>query len=99
VVSPIIDTELTAAFGSHGTVSGSASCNSDSAGYEVDGNTITISLPISTMMACAEPEGIMEQEQEFLTALGTAATYQIRGDSMEMRTVEGSIAVSFAPTQ
>jgi heat shock protein HslJ len=97
VVSPIIGTELTAAFGVDGTVTGSAGCNTYSAGYEVDGNAISIGLTISTMMACAEPAGIMEQEQEFLTALGTAATYQIRGDSMEMRTAEGSIAVSFAP--
>ena len=36
-----------------GTLSGSAGCNSYSAGYEVDGNSITIGLPISTLMACA----------------------------------------------
>ena len=47
------------------------------------------------MTACEQPEGIMEQEQEYLTALGTAATYQINGDRLEMRTAEGSIAVNF----
>lgn len=95
VVSVIIGTELTASFGADGTVTGSAGCNNYSAGYEVDGNSISIGLAISTMMACADPEGIMEQEQEYLTALGTAATYQITGDRMEMRTAEGSIAVTF----
>ena len=90
-----IGTELTAAFGEDGTLSGSAGCNNYSAGYEVDGNNISIGLPISTMMACAEPAGIMEQEQEYLTALPTAATYQITGDRLEMRTAEGSIAASF----
>ena len=95
VVSVIIGTELTAAFGEDGTLSGSAGCNNYSAGYEVDGNNISIGLPISTMMACAEPAGIMEQEQEYLTALPTAATYQITGDRLEMRTAEGSIAASF----
>ena len=89
VVSVIIGTELTAAFGADGIVTGSAGCNNYSAGYEVDDSNISIGLPISTMMACAEPEGIMEQEQEYLTALGTAATYQITGDRMEMRTAEG----------
>jgi len=53
VVSIIIGTELTAAFGADGTLTGSASCNAYSAGYEVDGNAISIGLPISTMMACA----------------------------------------------
>jgi heat shock protein HslJ len=95
VVSVIIGTELTASFGADGTVSGSAGCNNYSAGYELDGNSISIGLAISTMMACDQPEGIMEQELEYLTALGTAATYQITGDRMEMRTAEGSIAVTF----
>ncbi len=90
---------MTADFGSDGTVTGSAGCNNYSAGHEVDGNTISIGLPIATMMACDQPEGIMEQEQEFLTALGTAATYQIQGDFMEMRTAEGSIAATFEPAQ
>ena len=76
-------------------MSGSSSCNSYQAGYEVDGNSITIGLPISTMMACAESVGIMEQEQEYLTAIGTAATYQISGDSKEVRTAERSIVASF----
>jgi heat shock protein HslJ len=70
-------------------------CNTYQAGYEVDGNNITIGLPISTLMACAEPDGIMEQEQEYLTALSTAATYQISGDSMEMRTADMSRVASF----
>jgi heat shock protein HslJ len=95
VVSVIIGTELTAAFGEDGTLSGLAGCNSYSAGYEVEGNNISIGLPISTMMACAEPEGIMEQEQEYLTALSTAATYQITGDRLEMRTAEGATVATF----
>ena len=41
------------------------------------------------MMACPEPEGIMEQEQQYLAALETAATYKITGLDMEMRTSEG----------
>lgn len=76
-------------------MSGSSGCNSYQAGYEVDGNNITISLPISTMMACAESDGIMEQEQEYLTAIGIAATQQISGDSMEVRTSKRPIVASF----
>jgi len=38
---------------------------------------------------------IMAQEEEYLAALGTVATYQIIGDKLEMRTAEGSLAVDF----
>ena len=89
VVSSIIGTEMTATFDADGAVSGSAGCNSYSAGYEVAGDAITILMSLSTtMMACAEPEGIMEQEQEFLTALQSAASDKITGDRLEMRTAE-----------
>lgn len=94
VVSSIIGTEMTAAFGEDGSISGSAGCNRYSAGYQVDGKTIAIGLPIATRRFCAEPEGIMEQEQEYLTALGTAATYRMTGDRMEMRTAEGSLVAT-----
>jgi heat shock protein HslJ len=95
VVSSIIGTEMTAAFGADGTVSGSAGCNQYRAGYEIAGNTISIGLATATRRFCAEPERTMEQEQEFLTALGTAATYRTTGDTMEMRTAKGSIVATF----
>ena len=95
VVSSIINTEMTAAFGADGTVSGSAGCNQYSAGYQLDGNGISIGLPITTRRFCAEPEGIMEQEQDYLTALGTAATHRMTGDRMELRSAEGSIVATF----
>lgn len=96
VVSSIIGTEMTADFDTDGTLIGSAGCNTYSGEYKVEGEAITISLPpVSIMTACEQPEGIMEQEQEYLAALGTVATYQISGDRLEMRTAEGSLAVDF----
>lgn len=94
VVSPIIDTELTAVFNSDGTLSGSAGCNTYSAPYQVSDNSITIGLPIATMMECDQPEGIMTQEQEFLAALQTAATLEFRGDMLEFRTADDALAVT-----
>ena len=38
----------------------------------------------------------MEQETEFLAALGTVATYTIQGDQLELRTADGALAASFA---
>lgn len=95
VVSAIGGTELSATFGDDGQVSGTAGCNNYFASFEADAaaGTITIGQPGSTMMACAEPEGIMEQEQEFLAALATAATYRIEGNMLEMRTADDALAM------
>lgn len=95
VVSVIIDTEMTATFGVDGQVTGSAGCNNYFAGYEVDGESISIGMPGATMMMCVEPEGIMEQEQQYLAALQTAATYRIDLDRLELRTADGALAANF----
>ena len=95
VVSSILGTEMTAAFGADGTVSGSGGCNRYSAGYQIDGSTITVGPAKATRKFCAEPEGVAQQEQEFLTALGTAAEYRITGQRLVLRTAEGSIVATF----
>ena len=95
VTTLIIGTEMTAIFGEDGALSGSAGCNTYNAPYQTDGDSITIGPAASTRMMCAEPEGIMEQETQYLAALSTAATYKIDGSRLEMRTAEGSIVANF----
>jgi len=95
VVSVLAETTLTADFHEDGTLSGSAGCNNYNSTFTVDGSDITISPPASTMMACAEPNGIMEQEAAYLAAIQTAVTYQINGDNMELRDAEGALAATF----
>ncbi len=102
VVGVIGGTQLTAVFGADGTLSGAAGCNNYSGGYTVDGEgNIQIGPLMSTMMACGEPEGIMEQEMQYLAALQTAATYSMEGDTMQLRTAEDALAAQFvrAPQQ
>jgi len=93
VVSPILDTELTLVFDSEGKLSGRV-CNSYFGAYETGKGTIKISELGQTEMYCVEPEGIMEQESQFLQALATAATYRVDGNRLEMRTAGDEIAVS-----
>ncbi len=90
MVSVISGSEITAKFGEEGTMSGSAGCNSYSAGYETDGDSIIIGPSISTQMFCAEPEGVMDQEAQYLAALQNAAVYQIDGPRLEIRDANGS---------
>jgi len=92
VTSPIIGTNLTAIFGSDGNLSGNAGCNTYNGPYKVDGKNIKIGPLASTMMACGEPAGVMDQEAQFLAALNSAATYRVEGTLMELRTAEDALA-------
>ncbi len=95
VISVIIGTEITASFGKEGTLSGSAGCNNYIATYEGDGDNISIGPAAATRMFCQEPDGVLEQEVQYLAALETASTYLIEVDKMEMRTAEGALAATF----
>jgi heat shock protein HslJ len=61
-------TTITAVF-SEGLISGSAGCNTYSAPIVPGDGFFTIGPPAVTFSICTEPEGIMEQETEFLAAL------------------------------
>ena len=65
-----------------GNVGGSGACNSFSSSYEVDGETISISPTMAvTLMLC--PEGA-ELETAYFSALGTAQTFQILGNQLQI---------------
>jgi heat shock protein HslJ len=95
VQSVVIGNEITAQFSEDGSISGSAGCNNYGGTYEVDGENMTIGPLAVTEMFCEEPEGTMDQEAEYLTALGTVATWNIDGDLLDLRTAEGSRAVAY----
>jgi heat shock protein HslJ len=92
VVSVVSGTELTASF-ADGGVAGSAGCNDYRAGYEIEGESLRIGPAGSTKKMCSGPEGIMEQEAQFLAALSSATVYRIEGDNLELRREDGSLAV------
>jgi heat shock protein HslJ len=95
VVSVVIDTEITAVFGPDGTLTGNAGCNDYFAEYKVDGGQITIGPAGSTKKFCAEPEGIMDQESQYLASLEMAQVYRIEGDRLELRTTDGALVASY----
>jgi heat shock protein HslJ len=98
VVSVLEGSTLTLLFdpeGAAGAVAGSGGCNNFSGTYQTDGQALTLGPLASTLMACEEPAGIMEQEMQYLAALETAATYRIDGDRMEMRTKDDALAAMF----
>jgi heat shock protein HslJ len=95
VVSVMTGTDLTATFGTDGSLSGSAGCNNYTGAYQVTGNNVTIGPLATTRKLCTSPEGIMDQEAQYVAALQTAATYRIDGNNMELRTADNAIAATF----
>jgi heat shock protein HslJ len=94
VVSVLGGTRITAHYGDDGRVTGSAGCNQYFAGYEVEGESISIALPGATRRFCAEPEGIMDQEARFLEALRSAASFRLEGERLALRTPDGALALT-----
>lgn len=94
-VSLLDGTQITAIFGADGVLSGSAGCNQYRAAYVAQGSSITIQAPAATRKTCSDPEGVMQQESEYLNALTTAATYAIQGQQLELRTAEDALVALF----
>lgn len=96
VVSVLTGTSLTMSFAGDGKVGGSAGCNRYTATYASAGQKLTFGPAAATRMMCAQPGGVMEQEQQFLKALETVATARFEGDRLELRTSGGQLAVTLS---
>lgn len=82
--APIAGRPITIAF-KDGQVNGSSGCNSYFGEYSVKANEISFGPLASTEMACMDPEGIMDQEYEYLTFLSEVVTYSIEGDQLILK--------------
>jgi heat shock protein HslJ len=94
VESLVADTSVTALFGEDGSLTGSAGCNNYMSSYTVEGDAIAIQQPASTRKLCPG-EGVMEQENAYLSQLPLAATYRVDGDRLELRSAEGAIVATY----
>ncbi|HEU5011749.1 MAG TPA: META domain-containing protein [Roseiflexaceae bacterium] len=63
-------------------VSGSLGCNSFGGDYTVNGQQITFSNMVQTLMACPEP--IMQQEDQIVAALRSVTTWAREGDTLRL---------------
>ena len=97
VVGVIDGSEITANFGTDGQLSGEAGCNNYSAGYTVNGDTLTIGEIANTFRFCESPPDVMTQEAEYLIALSTVATFGMEGNLMVLRAANGETAVLLSP--
>ncbi len=93
VVGLVEGSTITMDFDATGRVQGKAGCNNFFANYQAGGNVLTIDRPGSTNLFCDSPEGVMQQEQQFLAALNSAATFQISGAQLQIRSAADALAV------
>lgn len=86
VVGPMVGTRLTLTF-QDGQVSGESGCNRFRGMYKTEGKTLTIQALATTRKACEET--VMVQEQEFLSALQTATTWDIVRGMLDVHRTDG----------
>lgn len=67
-----------------GNANGTAGCNTYNAPYELSGTSISFGTPATTRMACPEPPGLMDQENQYLTELQNVEAYSIQSDGLQM---------------
>ena len=76
-------------------LSGSAGCNSYNATVTIEGETMTISDAASTRKACADPEGVMDQETLYLSTLSSVTGYQGAGYALSLVDADGQAILVF----
>ncbi len=77
------------------TVTGIAGCNNYNASYQVNRNKLTFGTAATTRKLCNSPQGIMQQENAFLSALNSTASYKLRSSSLEMIDSRGNTLLVF----
>lgn len=92
---PIPGTKITAEF-ENGQVHGSAGCNTFSGEYTISGGMINFENVASTLMACLDPEGIMEQEQLIMEFIWDAQNFRLSADQLMIYRSDGE-ALTFLP--
>lgn len=92
--SVIEGSEITATFdGDTREVRGSAGCNNYFGEYEVDGSELSIPTIGNTEMYCMEPEGVMDQEEQYLQLLRLAESYETENSTLRITCSDGSVLV------
>jgi heat shock protein HslJ len=108
--SPVVPTSMTTIIFGEGEAAGSGGCSDYTVGYEGDLQiekvmeatdtyaelpTLTFEPVAAELESCAEPEGIMDQEQAYFTALGSVAYYFKLGGMLMMLDADGTPLLVF----
>ncbi len=96
---PVVDSStITLELGAEGQAIGSGGCNSYSAHYDVQGNTVSFGEITRTLMAC-DQEGVGQQEEVYIKALETAGKFELTGDHLTIWYDNGQGKLNFVKMQ
>jgi heat shock protein HslJ len=94
--TPLIEnSSITLEFDSGEQASGSAGCNSYSAQYKAQGNSVFFGEITRTLRACQQA-GIDQQEQSYFQALETVSKFELPGDRLTIWYNEGQSDLNFS---
>jgi heat shock protein HslJ/uncharacterized protein YraI len=92
---PIPGTEITARFGTNGSLSGSAGCNSYNSSFMAFDNTLRIYNMAPSQAFCGDPGGIMEQEGTILDLMQRASKMAISAGQLTVIDSGGNRILEF----
>jgi len=92
---PIPGTEITARFGTNGSLSGSAGCNSYNSSFMAFDNTLRIYNMAPSQAWCGDPGGIMEQEGTILDLMQRASKMAISAGQLTVFDSGGNRILEF----
>jgi len=76
-------------------VTGIAGCNNYSASYQATRNKLSFGPVATTRKVCSTPLGIMRQENAFLAAMDSTASYKLNRNSLELLDGRGNTLLTF----
>jgi heat shock protein HslJ len=91
--SPVPGSTITLVVNADGSLGGRA-CNSYFGSWSADGSNITISDIGSTKMFCVTPEGVMQQESDYFSALSAARTWKVEGTTLTLAHPRGTSVIA-----
>jgi heat shock protein HslJ len=91
--SPLPGTAITLSITAQGQVSGRA-CNGYGARWTGEGGAIRITDLVSELRACTTPPGVMQQEDDYFTALRAAQTWRVAGSTLTLAHPRGTSVVA-----
>lgn len=75
---------------------GLAGCNEYEAEYEIQsGNTISYGEIMRNIEACLEPDGVMQQEEQYLRILWSVASYRTEGGRLILCDDQGNAVLQY----
>ena len=81
--TPVVaDSGASLTFNEDGTIGGNSGCNGFGGQYTVEGNQVSFSEIVSTLILCDEP--LMSQEEAVHQVLNETATYEIDGTTLTL---------------